>query len=205
MERKPIIKFYLKGWFWMDLLSSFPYTWLISDPTNFESDGEMSNFRTNAQIIRIFRIMRFFRCLRLLRILKLQQLVNKIENYLNISLTVSILLGFSKLSMTILCIAHWIACFWHYFGFHYIGIYDNTWLTQVGIEDANLAVRYINSIYWATTTIITIGYGDIVPVTQEEKLFAISVMVVGCGVFGFVMNKMNNLLVQLDSSATNYR
>ena len=38
-----------------------------------------------------------------------------------------------------------------------------------------------NGIYWAITTMTTVGYGDITPKTPEGKAIAIAVMVVGIG------------------------
>ena len=37
--------------------------------------------------------------------------------------------------------------------------------------------RYVASLYWAITTMSTVGYGDIVPVNTAERIFAISAMV----------------------------
>jgi hypothetical protein len=37
---------------------------------------------------------------------------------------------------------------------------------------------------------ITVGYGDILPVTNPEKILCILTMIVACGVFGFVMNSV---------------
>ena len=39
--------------------------------------------------------------------------------------------------------------------------------------------RYIYAIYWAVTTICTVGYGDIVGVSVAEKVVAMVVMVFG--------------------------
>jgi len=35
MKRREIVLNYLRGWFWLDLVASFPYTWVI----NFEEDS----------------------------------------------------------------------------------------------------------------------------------------------------------------------
>lgn len=38
---------------------------------------------------------------------------------------------------------------------------------------------YLTSIYWAFSTITTVGYGDVVPVTHAEKSYALCVMYAG--------------------------
>jgi voltage-gated potassium channel len=38
-----------------------------------------------------------------------------------------------------------------------------------------------NGIYWAVTTMTTVGYGDITPKTPEGKIMAITVMLIGIG------------------------
>lgn len=35
---------------------------------------------------------------------------------------------------------------------------------------ADLATKYLTSLYWAFTTIATVGYGDITPKTSKEKV-----------------------------------
>jgi len=43
---------------------------------------------------------------------------------------------------------------------------------------------------------VTVGYGDIYPVTEIEKIVSIGLMYVSCGVFGYIMNKIGNILSQ---------
>ena len=46
---------------------------------------------------------------------------------------------------------------------------------------------YIASLYWTVTTVTTVGYGDITPTAPAERVYAIICMVVGTGVFGYVI------------------
>ena len=55
-------------------------------------------------------------------------------------------------------------------------------------------MRYINSIYWAVTTMNTVGYGDISPQTATERLFGIFFLLIACGVFSFTMNTIGAAL-----------
>ena len=41
---------------------------------------------------------------------------------------------------------------------------------------------------------ITVGYGDIVPINNHEKIFAIFTMLLSCGVFAYTMNTMGSVL-----------
>jgi len=41
----------------------------------------------------------------------------------------------------------------------------------------------VSSFYFTVITLATVGYGDIIPVTQETRLFVVSLLIVGLGVF----------------------
>lgn len=40
---------------------------------------------------------------------------------------------------------------------------ENSWAKHIGVKDASFSKSYIYSIYFATTTMLTVGYGDIKP------------------------------------------
>ncbi len=58
------------------------------------------------------------------------------------------------------------ACTWHYIGIILTEnkTYPMTWIIKNNLEEEDWFTRYIYSIYWATITTLTIGYGDITPV-----------------------------------------
>jgi voltage-gated potassium channel len=46
---------------------------------------------------------------------------------------------------------------------------------------AEEGISFGNGVYWAITTMTTVGYGDITPKTTEGKIIAVLVMLVGIG------------------------
>jgi hypothetical protein len=48
---------------------------------------------------------------------------------------------------------------------------------------ASYHTRYITALYWAVTTMSTVGYGDISASTDAEKTFSVVAMLLGTSVF----------------------
>jgi len=83
MKRRHIMCRYLKTWFIVDFIASFPYTWVIDFDSYYDEDGGIK--RTDAvvhhtsQLLRLLKIIRFVRIIRLIRLFKLRKLVNKVN------------------------------------------------------------------------------------------------------------------------------
>lgn len=52
-------------------------------------------------------------------------------------------------------------------------------------------MKYINAYYFAAVTMMTIGFGDITPVTTAEMLVSILLMFISTGIFGYTLNAIN--------------
>jgi hyperpolarization activated cyclic nucleotide-gated potassium channel 2 len=55
-------------------------------------------------------------------------------------------------------------------------------------------MQYAVSLYWALTTMATIGYGDIYPITELEKVFTMFCMIVACGTFAFMVGSVTSII-----------
>lgn len=85
---------------------------------------------------------------------------------------------------------------------HFVGIteYDTygmerNWMTEYekDIMTFEWFDRYIISLYWSVITTVTVGYGDIVPVTTFERIFVIIITLLICGVFGYCISNIGNI------------
>jgi len=184
-DHMQIMKTYLKKWFWIDTVASFPFTWVIDAIFTDENKG---NFTSTAQFLRLIRILRFFKVLRMIRIAKLKRILGKFEIFLNTSTVVNGILSLVKLSIFIFFLAHWCACIWYLIGTSNPQGYS--WLEMTDLEGATFKDRYVASLYFAITTMLTVGYGDIIPVNANERVISIFMMILGGGVFGYLMNSI---------------
>jgi voltage-gated potassium channel len=56
----------------------------------------------------------------------------------------------------------------------------------MAFQSAEPGKNYFDGIYWAVSTMTTVGYGDELPTTVEAKIVAMTLMVVGIGYFAVV-------------------
>lgn len=92
-----------------------------------------------------------------------------------------------RLLFTIFVVAHWIACFFHLLAAER-SQYTYTWLHDSKLLNESNFEKYVASLYWSITTMTTVGYGDIGPVSGVERLFTIVAMVIACALFGYSLN-----------------
>jgi len=65
--------------------------------------------------------------------------------------------------------------------------------------------EWITSLYWAITTMTTIGYGDISAYTQSERCVAVVVMILGCGFFAWSTGTITTLFTTQDSCKVRFK
>ena len=66
------------------------------------------------------------------------------------------------------------------------------------INDLTNYESYIASIYYVFTTLTTVGYGDIVPISNIEKIFAMVLMGFGVGFYSYMIGSLTTSLKSSD-------
>ena len=84
-----------------------------------------------------------------------------------------------------------------------------SWVTRLpgvwGDSIWRLEELYVASIYWSVMTLTTIGYGDINPKTTIERIYVIFAMLVGAGLFSFILSEMAILIAALSRRSSQYK
>ncbi|CAD8180991.1 unnamed protein product [Paramecium pentaurelia] len=90
------------------------------------------------------------------------------EEGLNLNKKASSILQLIKLIGALFFIVHFFSCFWFYIGEYSHRVYGTSWMEKIVDED--WTVQYVYSVYFSAVTIFTVGYGDVTPQSNLEKI-----------------------------------
>ncbi|CAL8390018.1 unnamed protein product [Arctogadus glacialis] len=195
---------YVKTWFVIDLLSCLPYDVINA----FENVDE--------------GISSLFSSLKVVRLLRLGRVARKLDHYIEYGAAVLLLL---------VCVfglaAHWLACIWFSIGDYEVideetnSVRMDSWLYQLG-EAVGTPYRfnmtgagrwdggpskdsvYITSLYFTMTSLTSIGFGNIAPTTDGEKVFAVAMMMIGSLLYATIFGNVTTIFQQMYANTNRY-
>jgi hypothetical protein len=180
---------YLKGMFLVDLVAIIPYDLLADSNTDFVNK------------LSLLRVLRLLRLIKLLRIIRASRVANRWRNRLGASNAISSLLRFLVMFLLVL---HWSACLWFLAAKATAdanqGSLEHTWVGHAGLDQETTASKYLASIYYACTTATTVGYGDIRATTDVERGVSLVVMLMGGGLYAFMVGSVQTILSSMDEA-----
>ncbi|XP_062853794.1 potassium voltage-gated channel subfamily H member 7 [Trichomycterus rosablanca] len=185
---------YFKGWFLIDMVAAIPFDLLIFGSGSEETTTLIGLLKT-ARLLRLVRVAR------------------KLDRYSEYGAAVLMLL------MCIFAlIAHWLACIWYAIGNvekpyleHTIGWLDNLG-TSIGKEynhsdpssGPTIKDKYVTALYFTFSSLTSVGFGNVSPNTNSEKIFSICVMLIGSLMYASIFGNVSAIIQRLYSRTARY-
>ncbi|EAR96163.2 cation channel family protein (macronuclear) [Tetrahymena thermophila SB210] len=94
---------------------------------------------------------------------------------------------------SVIYFAHLFTCLWNYVGIKELD-QNEGWMVTYSYQNETVGSRYIQIFYYAIVTMTTIGYGDFTAQTKLEKFLMIFIAFFSCGIFGYTINSIGNIL-----------
>ncbi|XP_022788288.1 potassium voltage-gated channel subfamily H member 6-like [Stylophora pistillata] len=187
---KKIAVHYLKSWFTIDFVSAIPFDYFI--PDEFEEAATVAGLLKTARLLRLVRVSR------------------KMDRYSEYGLALVFLLtSFFTL------VAHWLACIWLAIGnredkvpYGWIQLLAERMRKPIndsvpGSGPGN-GTRYITALYFALTSLTSIGFGNVAPHTDNEKIFSVITMLIGALFYATIFGNLTAIIQRLYSRSARY-
>ncbi|KAM3133944.1 hypothetical protein pb186bvf_013910 [Paramecium bursaria] len=173
---------------------------------NYIKNGLLSDIISIIPLILNFTQDNIWCLLIIFRINYLVKLSLEFEENLNLRKNYGTYIDVVKLFSVFLYSSQMFACLFFYLGSYEISIgINNTWIQNSQIYNTNWLNQYITAMYWGCVTTVTIGYGDITPSTEYEKLYVIVVSVFSSLVFGFTISNIGQIFSNLAEQSKTQR
>ncbi|KAJ8364419.1 hypothetical protein SKAU_G00132500 [Synaphobranchus kaupii] len=185
---------YFKGWFLIDIVAAIPFDLLI-----FRSGSDEPQTTTLIGLLKTARLLRLVRVAR------------KLDRYSEYGAAVLFLL-----MCTFALIAHWLACIWYAIGnverpYMKIGWLDNL-ADQIGkrYNDSDsrsgpsIKDKYVTALYFTFSSLTSVGFGNVSPNTNSEKIFSICVMLIGSLMYASIFGNVSAIIQRLYSGTARY-
>ncbi|CAK83544.1 unnamed protein product (macronuclear) [Paramecium tetraurelia] len=136
---------------------------------------------------------------------KLKKKIKKFEEIFATKAGYIQLTNLLQLIITVFYFAHLMACIWYYIGVISLNVYEVSWTTKFQPHSSDPLYYYLYSFYWATTTMVTVGYGDISAQNSYEVLCATVLMIFSTGMFAYAINQIGDIFTHIDTEQQTYK
>jgi len=209
LDPRSIASHYTRTWMPLDVLASVPFDLIFPDAGGGDAgDPNSAAYGRGAKFVRVMKLVRL---VKLFRMLRLNRILHRLERKLSIKYG---LWQVIKFAACVACLAHWQACAW--FGIHVLqvrGEFGQTWVELLAenqgqtrtLDDESRFTQYAACVYWAITTMTTIGYGDIVPSNRDERVLTVFAELLGACVFLYGLTQVTSLIANINHADVEFQ
>ncbi|XP_047199467.1 potassium voltage-gated channel subfamily H member 1-like, partial [Hippoglossus stenolepis] len=162
------------------------------------------------EVVAILGISSLFSSLKVVRLLRLGRVARKLDHYIEYGAAVLVLL---------VCVfglaAHWLACIWYSIGDYEVIDGDANTRQSGRLQIQCLGIGplgggpskdsvYITSLYFTMTSLTSIGFGNIAPNTDGEKIFAVAMMMIGSLLYATIFGNVTTIFQQMYANTNRY-
>jgi hyperpolarization activated cyclic nucleotide-gated potassium channel 2 len=184
-EPGAIAKHYIRTWFLLDLVASFP-VYLVDDV------GSPNRLTRLARLPRLLRLLRMLRLVRLLRLLRLNRYVDRLQLVFQLN---SGAIRAASFFFWFLAVVHITTCMWIFVATTEDSLSD-TWIGEAHMENDSYASIYMVACYWSFSTLTSVGYGDVHAVNGSEYGVSIVIMMLGVSFYSFMVSTVSGILTK---------
>ncbi|CAC5406765.1 Potassium voltage-gated channel unc-103,Potassium voltage-gated channel subfamily H member 2,Potassium voltage-gated channel subfamily H member 4,Potassium voltage-gated channel subfamily H member 5,Potassium voltage-gated channel subfamily H member 7,Potassium voltage-gated channel subfamily H member 1,Potassium voltage-gated channel protein eag,Potassium voltage-gated channel subfamily H member 8,Potassium voltage-gated channel subfamily H member 6,Potassium voltage-gated channel subfamily H member 3 [My len=184
---------YFKGWFLIDVVAAIPFDLLLFGSETDETTTLIGLLKT-ARLLRLVRVAR------------------KLDRYSEYGAAVLMLL------MAIFAlIAHWLACIWYAIGNverPHLESPKIGWLDELAEQTHQYYVndtggptiksKYVTALYFTFSSLTSVGFGNVSPNTNSEKIFSIIIMLIGSLMYASIFGNVSAIIQRLYSGTSRY-
>ncbi len=193
LDKKLARQHYVRTWFPLDVIASFPY----------EPIGDLATINSSVTVPPSVRLPSI---LKLLRIVRLGKKIDRLSS--------SKMFRIGQFTFMLLIFAHWYACIWFWQGkdaepddddgiVTLPGHAGTSWVFRLSLEDESVAMQYTASLYWAITTLMKSPWFH--PASPGEFVSALLMIICGCVLFAYFIGNVTAVITAANASGGRYR